>query len=221
MRRPMLATALVFALIPLAPSDSEHLLHGSEHFVMLPALKCDPASRMTVDLEQSRIRWKGTKFWGLGSHEGTVRLKAGEICVMGGRIAGGTFVADLRTIEVTDIPANDPVPRNRLRNHLLSEDFFHVEAFPEARLVLVAVEQEQRSLHRVRARLTIRSFTHEITFFARIWSLTPDEIRAEARFPVDRHRFGVRYRGSTLRDDLVDDEFTLELTLLARPPERP
>lgn len=182
---------------------------------------CDTNTRaLQVDLDRSGIKWKGTKFWGLGSHEGTVRLRSGEVCVRDGRIVGGSFVADMNTIIVTDIPANDPIPRRRLRDHLLGEDFFHVAAHPAARLTLRVVELENRSLHRVVAELTIRGTTHAVTFYARVWTVSDDEVSAEARFAIDRHRWGVSYRGSSLRDDLVDDEFSLDLTVHARAPSR-
>jgi polyisoprenoid-binding protein YceI len=183
----------------------------------VPPMPCDSgATPLPADLERSGIKWKGTKFWGLGSHEGTVALRRGVLCVRNGRIVGGEFVADMTSIEVTDIPADDPVPRRRLRDHLLSEDFFYATAFPEARISLKSVERMQQSLHQVAATLTIRGITHDVVFYARIWSLDPERVSAEARFAVDRHRWGVRYRGSTIRDDLVDDEFWLDLTLHAR-----
>lgn len=179
-------------------------------------LPCDSVgSLLSVDLERSLIEWTGTKFWGLGKHEGIVRLKSGELCVRDGRITAGTFVADMTTIEVTDIPVSDPVPRRRLRDHLMSEDFFHVAAHPEARLALVSVQRENRSLHRVTALMTIRGRTHPIEFYARVWALDDSVVSAKARLELDRHRWGVSYVGSTLRDDLVDDEFVLELTLQA------
>jgi polyisoprenoid-binding protein YceI len=177
---------------------------------------CDSGDvRLSADLQRSLIEWKGTKFWGLGKHEGIVRLKSGELCVREGQISAGTFVADMTSIEVTDIPANDPVPRRRLRDHLMSEDFFHVAAYPEARLALTAVQREDHSLHRVTALLTIRGRTHRIEFFARVWALNDTAVSAEAHLELDRHRWNVSYVGSTLRDDLVDDDFVLDLKLAA------
>lgn len=177
---------------------------------------CDSGGNpLAVDLERSQIKWTGTKFWGLGKHEGIVRPKSGSVCVRDGRINSGEFVADMTTIEVTDIPVSDPVPRRRLRDHLMSEDFFHVVAYPEARLTLTAVQREGRSLHHVTALLTIRGQSHPVDFFARVWMLSDTAVSAEATLELDRHRWGVSYVGSTLRDDLVDDEFTLLLTLEA------
>jgi len=172
-----------------------------------------------VDLSASVIKWKGTKFWGLGSHEGTIRLKSGELCMVGTTIKGGSLVVDMRTIEVTDIPASDPVPRQRLRDHLMSEDFFEVAAHPEARMVLTSVKAEKERLYRVTAALTIRGVTHPVAFFVRAWTLTDREVRAETRFEVNRQQFGVSFRGSALSDDLVDDEFALDIKLEARAPK--
>lgn len=175
-------------------------------------------TRLVVDLQRSAIKWKGTKFRGLGSHEGTVALRAGEVCLRQSQIVRALFVADMRSIQVTDIPASDPVPRNRLRDHLIGEDFFHVTKYPEAVLFINAVRNENRSLHVVTGTLTMRGITHPVTFYARVWEQTPTRVRANATLELDRHRWGVSYRGSTLRDDLVDDEFTLELSLIAGPP---
>lgn len=178
------------------------------------AAKCPQGSaELKPDLARTEIKWKGTKFWGLGKHEGIVKLKHGLVCVSNNRIVGGGFAADMRTIEVTDIPADDPVPRKRLRDHLMGADFFDVPNHPEALLVIRSVTPEQRSLHKVVADLTMRGRTHRVTFYARLWQVSKTYVRAQASIPIDRHKWGVSYVGSTIRDDLVDDTFHLELTL--------
>jgi polyisoprenoid-binding protein YceI len=183
-----------------------------------PAVKCESDARtLTLDLAQSTLRWRGTKFWGLGKHEGTVRFQGGGFCVRGGQVLSGWFEVDLRTIEVTDIPAHDPEPRNNLRNHLLGPDFFEVSRHPVARFILRSVREEKPRLYQVEGDLTIRGTTHPIRFYARGWSVSQDGLRAEARMEIERHKYGVSYRGSTLRDDLVDDTFWLEVALEARP----
>jgi polyisoprenoid-binding protein YceI len=186
------------------------------------ARTCDPDAReLIVDLDKSLIRWRGTKFWGLGKHEGTVRLKGGAFCSKQGRVVQGWFEADMRSIEVTDIPASDPVPRRRLTEHLLGDDFFAAETHPVSRFILREVHQERGRLYRIAGDMTIRGRTRPLTFYARGWSVTDQELKAQAGFKIDRHQFGVSYRGSTLKDDLVDDEFELELVIEARPPTRP
>lgn len=46
----------------------------------------------------------------------------------------------------TDIPANDPVPRQRLRDHLLSDDFFDISRHPEARFRIGTVTPQLLTL---------------------------------------------------------------------------
>jgi polyisoprenoid-binding protein YceI len=185
------------------------------------ARKCDPQSNeLAVDLDKSTIRWRGTKFWGMGKHEGTVRLKAGAFCVKQGQVLHGWFEADMRSIDITDIPASEPEPRRRLREHLLSEDFFAVEKHPVSRFIVREVQHERDHLYRVSGDLTVRGQTRPLTFYARGWSVTDQELRAEAGFKIDRHQFGVSYRGSTIKDDLVDDDIWLELTIEARASRR-
>jgi polyisoprenoid-binding protein YceI len=181
--------------------------------------KCDPQGKeLALDPSRSVIRWRGTKFWGMGKHEGTVRFKGGAFCVRQGQVLHGWFETDMRTIEVTDIPADDPVPRRRLTEHLLGEDFFAVERHPLSRFIIREVRQERGHLYRIAGDMTIRGQTRPLTFYARGWSVTDQDIRAEAGFKIDRHQFGVSYRGSTIKDDLVDDDIWLELTLEARAP---
>jgi len=109
-------------------------------------------------------------------------------------------------------------PSRRGSDHLRGPDFFHVARYPDAHLVVRQVHQENRSLHRGTGTLTIRGRTRPQDFYARVWTRTPALVRAQATLVVARHEFGIAYRGSTLRDDLVDDTFTLELTLEARAP---
>ncbi len=208
----VLAVTLAAAAAPLGPGPE-----AQPEAAPRPPRKCDPrGTELPIDVDRSVVRWRGTKFWGLGRHEGTVRLKGGSFCVRDNTVLNAWFEADMSTIEVTDIPADDPEPRRRLREHLLGEDFFAVADHPLSRFILRSVTVEQGRLYRVAGDLTIRGRTHPVTFYARGWSVSNDEVRAEARFKVDRHQYGVSYRGSSLRDDLVDDEFWLELTIQAR-----
>ncbi len=189
------------------------------HTVVSAAVPCpNPERPLDLDRGRSVIRWRGTKFWGLGKHEGTVRFRDGRFCFREGRVVSGWLEADMRTIEVTDIPADDPIPRTRLRNHLLSPDFFYTATFPVARFVLRSIEEEKTGLYRVTGELTIKNRTNPLTFYTRGWTVTDQHLRAEARIEIERHRYDVSYRGSTLKDDLVDDTFWLDLVVEAGAP---
>lgn len=179
------------------------------------------ADHLSVDVDRSIIHWKGTKFWGMGKHEGVVRLADGSLTLEGDRIVAGRFVVDMTTIEVTDIPKSDPIPRRRLREHLLHEDFFFVERYPTAVFEIIEVEPMDDNRHRISGRLTMRGTTHPVTFDAHIPMISADGLRGTARFSIDRHDWGVAYRGSRLTNDLVDDDIHLTLTIAANREQMP
>lgn len=172
---------------------------------------------VSIDPSASIVRWRGTKFAGRGKHEGTVRLSSGHIDLCDGALVGGRFTVDMASIEVTDIPASDPVPRARLRTHLLSDDFFAAERFPTATFEIGRVEPISADSVRITGALTLRGVTEGIAFGARV-TASADSVRADARFSIDRQRWGVAYRGSGPADELVDDAVSLGVTLRARQP---
>lgn len=177
-----------------------------------------------ADLGASGVRWTGTKFRGRGRHEGTVRLASGALVVRAGAVVGGAFVADLRTLAVTDIPPADSVPRRRLREHLLSPDFFDVARYPTAAFAVTTAEPAGARRYRLVGTLTMHGVTRPVAFLADV-AAYPDpnadghrsgELRAAAHVRLDRRRWGITYRGSALLNVVVDDDILLDLTLVAR-----
>ena len=187
--------------------------------LLAASLAASPSDTLVLDTTASVIHWKGTKFWGLGKHEGTVRLANGFVVLDNGRVASARFVADMRSIEVSDIPVDDPVPRNRLRRHLMDEDFFAVERYATATFVLRASDaHEDHDAFRLTGDLTMRGVTRAITIDVAVQEESSGLLRATSRFRIDRHNWGVSFRGSRLTNDLVDDDihFTIRLVLQAR-----
>ncbi|HJU76076.1 MAG TPA: YceI family protein [Gemmatimonadaceae bacterium] len=176
------------------------------------------ADTLMLDPAASVVHWKGTKFWGLGKHEGDVRLSSGYV-VLGDRGVSGTFVVDMRTIEVTDIPADEPVPRNRLRNHLMNADFFDVARFPTASFDVRSAESTDAGF-RLGGNLTMRGVTRPIALDAEIQRSVGGIVRATSTFRINRHQWGVSFRGSRLTNDLVDDDILLTLDLILMPRGR-
>lgn len=189
-------------------------------FALLVGLSvaASPSDTLVLDTTASTVNWKGSKFWGLGKHEGTVRLANGYVILDSGRVVGGRFVVDMRTIEVSDIPLHEPVPRNRLTRHLMDEDFFAVERYPTATFVLRAAQaHEDNDGFRLTGDLTMRGVTHPIAVDVEIREGADGLVRGTSRFRIDRHRWGVSFRGSRLTNDLVDDEIQFNLDFTLRP----
>lgn len=161
------------------------------------------------------------------------------------RACGGRVVVDVQRLAVTDIPAHEGVARRRLTEHLLGPDFLWTARYPAATFTLAQAEAEsptavgapprapqrpQRVIAvRVVGDLTIRGVTRRVALPATLEQ--PDVtvlprgpwgggLRARARFRIDRQRWGVAYRWDPVRNELVDDDVTLDVELVAAP-ERP
>jgi protocatechuate 3,4-dioxygenase, beta subunit len=163
----------------------------------------------------SRIEWTGTKFGGRGKHAGTIQVSPGALIYGGAALLTGSIVMPLASIEITDIPAWEPVPRQRLRSHLLNADFFDADRFPTATLRITGAVRTQPGTLRVQALLTVRDSTRPIVFDARLDRGPEAGIAAIAYFRINRHLWGVDYRGSQLGNDLVDDDITFRIRLVA------
>lgn len=231
----------------LEEGESDHVLEpeqGSDGVwrarqdILLPARDRPSASFtastdrvLCADTRRSVVRWRGTKVTG-GTQEGVVRLSDGRLHVRDGRITGGDFLVDMTTIAVTSIPDRDATARGILERHLAHEEWFGVERFPTARLVLTSLtpydgngrvagprsDGDDRQGYRVSGILAVRDSVHPVRFAAVATAPTAREMRAKADLVIDRQRWGVRFDGATsaLRNLLVRDEVELGLELVAR-----
>lgn len=168
----------------------------------------------TLDTRATTIRWTGYKLG--GSHAGTLRAARGWLRRdPTGLLIGGEVVVPLASLAVTDIPATDPVPRRRLREHLLAEDFFWAARHPTARIVVTGATRLRDGRMRLATRLTMRGVTHLIAVDATERVLPDGRIEVSARLRLDRQRWGVRFTGG--RDLAVRDAFDLDVRLVAAP----
>ena len=164
----------------------------------------------TVNVKQSlsEIHWKGTKMRGAGKHEGDIELTRGYLLTEGDDLVGGLFTVDMNTIGVTDIPAHETVPINRLNNHLKSPDFFDVENYPFSKLEITKVEKMTSDSLKVSGNLTLKDITKNIEFRAffgkRLFT---------TKFTFDRFKWNIAYEGNIADKTLVDKDIELAIRL--------
>jgi polyisoprenoid-binding protein YceI len=172
-----------------------------------------------VDADRSQFNWQARKV--TGEHSGTVNIASGFVHYNKGMLVGGQFEMDMRTIANTDIQSEGT--RNRLENHLRSEDFFSVEKYPKATFKVkvwapIPNAKEGASNYYVKGDLTIKGITKEITFPARV-ELDEQTFEARAEFDIDRTEFDIRYRSGKyfpdIGDKMIDDLFKVQIELLA------
>jgi polyisoprenoid-binding protein YceI len=182
----------------------------------------------SVDLENSRIGWIGSKKVG-NRHEGFLKLKSGELYVKNNELVGGKFVVDMNSLTVTDLPEGSK-ENQKLTGHLKSADFFEVETYPEASFEITEIKAWDSSkargeldpnfsiadpTHEVSGNLTIKGITKGITFPAKI-TVSDNNVEAVAKFNINRYDWNVNYgKGQTVEDKIINPEVNLSITLKA------
>lgn len=184
----------------------------------------------TVDPSNSTIEWIGSKVTAL--HSGTIAIKDGQVTVANGALTGGKFTLDVSSITVTGPEGTDPGKNSYLQDHLHSEDFFNVAAFPEGVFEITKVTpftgtvaetnnpteaglnkyRVANPTHTVSGNLTLKNITKNIEFPARI-TVTDSGVDALAKFNIDRTQWDITYPGKP--DDLIRNEVHLGINLKA------
>lgn len=178
-------------------------------FVVAVALGTIPAQaqRKEIKVNDSKITWKGYKV--TGSHEGTINLKEGFLTYKGAGLASGEFVVDMTSLTATDLSGEY---KNKLDGHLKSDDFFGVEKYPTAKLVITKVKRSGKNSYKAMGNLTIKGKTNPVSFDLSVYGQ-----KAIASMKVDRSKYDIRYGSGSFFDNLGDktiyDEFDLVVDL--------
>tara|TARA_B100000925_G_C21885929_1_gene420600 strand:+ start:74 stop:631 length:558 start_codon:yes stop_codon:yes gene_type:complete len=159
-----------------------------------------------IPVTAATIEWKAYKI----AYErwGTIELERGELDFEEGTLSGGNFVVDMTSIQVTSLEGKK---KANLEKHLRSDDFFGIEKFPSATMVITAVEQTADG-YMVTGDFTIKGQTHPVIF-----PMTVNGNTATAKVKIDRSKYNVRYGSDSFFDNLGDrviyNEFDLNVKL--------
>jgi polyisoprenoid-binding protein YceI len=107
--------------------------------------------------------------------------------------------------------------REKLVNHLKSDDFFDVAKFPKANFVITAVKEDGQGMQLIRGDLTIKGISHEISFPARV-AMDDQMIHAVTdEIVLDRTRWEVNYKSKSVfanvKDSFIRDEMKIKLDI--------
>lgn len=176
-----------------------------------------------IDVERSVVEWSGRNI--NNCHHGRIQLLNGEVTLENGRPKAGRFVLDMKTI--TNLDIQDEGWRSMLLRHLMSEDFFDVERFPEVTFELrgaaaIAACTPGTPNLEIAGILTIKDSAHSICFPAIIAAQEDGIIKAQATFSFDRTLWNVCYGSGKLYErlgmHLVNDFINVDLFISARKP---
>ncbi|MEH6406252.1 MAG: YceI family protein [Leeuwenhoekiella sp.] len=159
-----------------------------------------------VEIKESSVKWEGKKV--AGKHNGTINLKEGYFEMENNEITGGKFVIDMTSIITTDLTGES---KGQLEGHLKSDDFFGVESYPDATLVITKTTKTSAG-YSVTGDLTIKETTEPVSF-----DLAVNGNTASTELTIDRSKYNVRYGSGSFFDNLGDktiyDNFTLAIDL--------
>lgn len=173
-----------------------------------PTEAADARPALAIDTARSTLGFVGSKV--TGSHPGSFGEWSGSV-----RLDPESVEAS--SVSITIQMASVSADVERLTNHLKTDDFFDIESHPTAtfestRIAPAPAGAEGGATHVITGRLTMRGRTQTITFPATV-TVSDAEVRAEARFTINRQDFGIAYRG--MEDDLIRDEVVIHFDVRA------
>lgn len=161
----------------------------------------------TMNVTNANIIWKGYKV--TGSHEGTIALKSGNLIFDHNVLVGGVFNVDMSSLACTDLSGEY---KNKLEEHLKSEDFFNTAKYPTSNLTFKKVNPTAKNSYNIEAEITIKGKKQMVSFSASVYGN-----KASAVLKIDRTKFDIKYGSGSffdgLGDNLIYDEFDLILDI--------
>jgi polyisoprenoid-binding protein YceI len=159
--------------------------------------------------EKSAIEFVGAKV--TRDHQGKFNAFDGSIQYAGGKPAGVSFDIDLNSIETDDA---------KLTQHLKTADFFDVAKYPKATFTSTSLTEAPAgapagTTHELRGTLDMHGVKKNVTIPVKA-EVTPEGVRTTSEFTINRHDWGISYRG--VADDLIKDNVLIKLNLMFPPP---
>jgi len=159
-----------------------------------------PENAYIVEPQSSSIVWEGKKPG--ANHVGTINISSGYLT----EDYQGEFIIDMDSVSSED--------GQRLINHLKGEDFFDVNQYPYARLVVSEFTQGV-----LQGTLAVRGITKDIEIPA-IITREEDTLSIISDHSIDRTDYGITFRSGSffenLGDSLINDLVDLNIEVSAQ-----
>jgi polyisoprenoid-binding protein YceI len=159
--------------------------------------------------EKSSINWVGAKV--TRDHKGKFNNFDGTIEYVGGQPSRVSFDIDLNSLESDD---------EKLTGHLKSPDFFDVAKYPKATFTSTELTPAPAgtaggATHMLKGTLDMHGVKKDVSIPV-VAQVTPEGVRTTSEFTINRHDWGISYKGAA--DDLIKDNVLIKLDLMFPPP---
>ncbi len=168
-----------------------------------------------IQKSSSTVNWTGKKV--LGLHTGSINIANGSVEIADNLIRSGEIQMDMSSIVITDI--DDKKTHDDFLAHLKNDDFFAVDKFKTAKLVISGSERTENNKVKVDGLLTIKDISNPVSFIASLEIFT-DFMHSLGEIVIDRTLYNIRYGSGkflqNLGDNLIHDDFVLQFKLVAQ-----
>ncbi|MFD2514836.1 YceI family protein [Pontibacter locisalis] len=170
------------------------------------------AISLRINTEKSAIWWRGTKMLRTAGHEGTLQIKEGYLLFMNDKLVGGKITADINTVSIGNSTSYDEETMQKLSNHLKRKEFNALQ-YPLAHFEITRVKYIGGDSLRVWGNMSIKGVTKNISIPAYIEKTDNNRKRFRTGFSLQRSHWNIGSDGNLLEKNLVDEDFTLRITL--------
>jgi len=206
------AAAAAVVLVSCGPSAEE--LAAAREKAVADSLAAEASKEVTytVDAAASVVKWEGNmtgvKAYG---HNGELKLINGSLTTKGGTLIGGSFTADMKSIDPKDDGYSAEHPREGLIGHLSSPDFFDVTTAPTASLKITSVEGNTAN-----AELTLKNKTNTEKITDIVVTQNADgTVTASGKLTFDRQKYGVSWTNPA-KDMILANDIVLSVALTGK-----
>ncbi|MFP9098091.1 YceI family protein [Flavobacterium sp. RHBU_24] len=170
--------------------------------------------KYSIDTKGSVITWKGGNVAGSNTHTGYISISKGALTAENGQLVGGTAEVDMNTMSDESHDSD-----SGLISHLKNPDFFDVERFPSAKIVLTKVVPANNGNSNVTGNLTIKGITHPVTFPAKI-EVKVGILTMNGKLVIDRTLWDINYKSGKLlyiiADEAISDSIEFYIKIVAK-----
>ena len=165
-----------------------------------------------IDTNKSQLLWRAEQL--TGNHWGYISIKSGNVIFnANGQLEAGSVIIDMNTITI-----EDDTWKEKLKQHLESDDFFSVKNFSESSFNIKKITPKASGLE-IEGLLTIKGVSNPNIFMVKVKNVDNGYI-ATGKVVVDRTLYGIKYRSGKyfpeIGNRLIYDNFTIEFNLTTK-----
>ncbi len=202
----------------MVPSENNFVVDNSEEGLLMESVS---DGHYSIIPEKSSLFWEASKTMIVDYKEqGSVDIRQGDFIIKDKQIKSGAVIINMDSIKVTAISTEGA--GINLEKHLKSVDFFAVESYPQAELIIypssVFEDDDLAMLYNLQANLTIKGISQDIDLPVMVYRVK-DQVIVEGIVDLDRTRWDIRYGSDqffdNLADEVIDDFFRISFKLIA------